>query len=117
MTTFTAPLDSDPQALYGYVVEKLAPLGLAFLHVIEGETGGTRTPEGKTAIVPISALAAESQAMIPKTDATASAAPAQPARPVAPTAIQRAGGALRTRAGTGPCAGSSATGDRRSVRR
>lgn len=47
MTTFTAPLDSDPQALYGYVVEQLAPLGLAFLHIIEGETGGTRTPEGK----------------------------------------------------------------------
>jgi len=47
MTTFTAPLDSDPQALYGYVVEQLAPLGLAFLHVIEGETGGPRTPEGK----------------------------------------------------------------------
>ncbi len=47
MTTFTAPLDSDPQALYGYVVEQLAPLGLAFLHVIEGETGGTRAPEGK----------------------------------------------------------------------
>lgn len=47
MTTFTAPLDSDPQTLYGYVVEKLAPLGLAYLHVIEGETGGTRTPEGK----------------------------------------------------------------------
>lgn len=48
MTTFTAPLDSDPQALYGYVVEQLAPFGLAYLHVIEGETGGTRTPEGKT---------------------------------------------------------------------
>lgn len=47
MTTFTAPLDSDPQALYGYVVEKLTPFGLAYLHVIEGETGGTRTPEGK----------------------------------------------------------------------
>lgn len=47
MTTFTAPLDSDPQALYGYVVEQLAPLGLAFLHIIEGETGGPRTPEGK----------------------------------------------------------------------
>lgn len=46
MTTFTAPLDSNPQALYGYVVEQLAPLGLAYLHVIEGETGGTRTPEG-----------------------------------------------------------------------
>ena len=46
MTTFggTTPLDSDPQALYGYVVDQLAPLGLAFLHVIEGETGGTRTP-------------------------------------------------------------------------
>ena len=47
MTTFTAPLDSDPQALYGYVVDQLAPFGLAYLHVIEGETGGTRTPEGK----------------------------------------------------------------------
>ena len=47
MTTFTAPLDSDPQALYGYVVEQLAPLGLAFLHIIEGETGGPRAPEGK----------------------------------------------------------------------
>lgn len=47
MTTFTAPLDSNPQATYGYVVEQLAPLGLAYLHVIEGETGGTRTPEGK----------------------------------------------------------------------
>jgi N-ethylmaleimide reductase len=47
MTTFTAPLDSDPQALYGYVVEQLAPFGLAYLHVIEGETGGTRAPEGK----------------------------------------------------------------------
>lgn len=47
MSTFTAPLDSDPQALYGYVVDQLAPLGLAYLHVIEGETGGARTPEGK----------------------------------------------------------------------
>ena len=49
MTTFggTTALDSDPQALYGYVVEQLAPLGLAFLHVVEGETGGTRTPEGR----------------------------------------------------------------------
>lgn len=47
LTTFTAPLDSNPQALYGYVVEQLAPFGLAYLHVIEGETGGTRTPEGQ----------------------------------------------------------------------
>ena len=48
LTTFTAPLDSNPQALYGYVVEQLAPFGLAYLHVIEGETGGTRTPEGQS---------------------------------------------------------------------
>ena len=47
MTTFTAPLDSNPQATYGYVVEQLTPLGLAYLHIIEGETGGTRTPDGK----------------------------------------------------------------------
>jgi len=39
-----APRDSDPQALYGYVVEQLAPLGLAYIHVIEGETGGVRHP-------------------------------------------------------------------------
>jgi N-ethylmaleimide reductase len=46
MTTFgnTAALDSQPQALYNHVVEQLAPLGLAYLHVIEGETGGRRQP-------------------------------------------------------------------------
>lgn len=45
MTTFSdTPLDSDPQALFNYVVEQLAPLKLAYLHVIEGETGGERTP-------------------------------------------------------------------------
>lgn len=44
MTTFggSTDLDSNPQALYGYVVEQLAPLGLAYLHVIEGETGSSR---------------------------------------------------------------------------
>ena len=48
MTTFgnTAPLDSNPQALYNYVVEQLAPLNLAYVHVIEGETGGEREPAG-----------------------------------------------------------------------
>ena len=35
--------DSDPQALFNYVVEDLRPLGLAYVHVIEGETGGSRT--------------------------------------------------------------------------
>ena len=44
MTTFggSTHLDSDPQALYGYVVAQLAPLGLAYLHMIEGETGSSR---------------------------------------------------------------------------
>lgn len=47
LTTFNdTPLDSAPQALYGYVVQQLAPLGLAYIHVIEGETGGAREPEG-----------------------------------------------------------------------
>jgi N-ethylmaleimide reductase len=49
LTTFAAPLDSNPQALYGYVVEQVAPLGLAYLHIIEGETGGPRQPEGAPA--------------------------------------------------------------------
>ena len=44
MTTFggSTELDSNPQALYSHVVEKLAPVGLAYLHVIEGETGSSR---------------------------------------------------------------------------
>ena len=34
--------DSDPQAMYELVVERLAPLKLAFIHVVEGATGGPR---------------------------------------------------------------------------
>jgi N-ethylmaleimide reductase len=34
--------DSDAQGLFNYVVEQLAPLKLAFIHVIEGATGGAR---------------------------------------------------------------------------
>ena len=46
MTTFSStPRDSDPQALYNYLVEQIAPLGLAYIHMIEGETGGARHPE------------------------------------------------------------------------
>ena len=37
-----AAQDSDAQALYGHVVQALAPLQLAFLHLIEGQTGGAR---------------------------------------------------------------------------
>jgi N-ethylmaleimide reductase len=34
--------DSDPQALFGHVMGQLAPLRLAFVHVVEGATGGAR---------------------------------------------------------------------------
>jgi len=34
--------DSDPQATYGLAVEKLAALKPAFIHVVEGATGGAR---------------------------------------------------------------------------
>jgi N-ethylmaleimide reductase len=46
MTTFNdTPRDSDPQALYGFLAEQLGPLKLAYLHIVEGETGGAREPE------------------------------------------------------------------------
>lgn len=46
MTTFNdTPRDSDPQALYGHLADRLGALGLAYVHVIEGETGGPREPE------------------------------------------------------------------------
>ena len=34
--------DSDAQGTYGHVVDCLAPLKLAFIHVVEGATGGAR---------------------------------------------------------------------------
>ncbi len=34
--------DDDPQPLFEYVLRQLAPLGLAYIHVIEGATGGPR---------------------------------------------------------------------------
>lgn len=34
--------DSDPQALYEHAVEQLAPLGMAFIEVVEGQTAGAR---------------------------------------------------------------------------
>ena len=34
--------DSDPQPLFEHVVARLSPLRLAYLHVVEGETGGAR---------------------------------------------------------------------------
>lgn len=35
-------VDADPQPLFDHVVRELAPLGLAYVHVIEGATGGPR---------------------------------------------------------------------------
>ena len=37
-----AQQDSDAQGLFNFVVEQLAPLELAFIHVVEGATGGAR---------------------------------------------------------------------------
>lgn len=45
LTPFGDIADSDPQALFNRAVERLATLDLAFIHVIEGETGGNREPQ------------------------------------------------------------------------
>ncbi len=37
-----AGADSDPQALHGHVVERLGAMGVAFVEVVEGATGGAR---------------------------------------------------------------------------
>ncbi len=37
-----AKQDSDAQGLFNHVLEQLAPLKLAFIHVVEGATGGAR---------------------------------------------------------------------------
>jgi len=39
--------DDDPQPLFDYVVRQLAPLNLAYIHVIEGATGGPRELEDR----------------------------------------------------------------------
>ena len=39
-------VDADPQPLFDYVAKHLAPLGLAYVHVIEGATGGPREVAG-----------------------------------------------------------------------
>ncbi|GAD21265.1 alkene reductase [Acidovorax sp. MR-S7] len=40
-------VDDDPQPLFDYLARQLAPLGLAYIHVIEGATGGPRDVEGR----------------------------------------------------------------------
>ena len=39
--------DPEPQPLFEHVVRALAPLGLAYVHVVEGATGGAREVEGR----------------------------------------------------------------------
>ena len=36
------PIDSDPMAVYGALADRLAPMGLMYLHLIEGATQGSR---------------------------------------------------------------------------
>lgn len=39
--------DSDPMATFSYVIGRLSDFGLAYLHMVEGETGGSRDlPQG-----------------------------------------------------------------------
>jgi len=45
LTAFGDVADSDPQALFNRAVERLAPLNLAYIHIIHGQTGGDREPE------------------------------------------------------------------------
>ena len=47
VTTANDIVDPDPQPLFEYVVRELAPLGLAYIHVIEGATGGPREIEDR----------------------------------------------------------------------
>ncbi|WP_440106098.1 alkene reductase [Acidovorax sp. BL-A-41-H1] len=40
-------VEADPQPLFEHVVRQLGPLGLSYVHVIEGATGGPREVEGR----------------------------------------------------------------------
>lgn len=40
-------VDADPQPLFDHLMRQLAPLGLAYVHVIEGATGGPREIDGR----------------------------------------------------------------------
>lgn len=45
--TGNTPLDSDVMGTYGYLIEKLNAYNLAYLHFVEGNTGGSRAvPDG-----------------------------------------------------------------------
>ncbi len=46
LTKFGDIGDSNPEPLYLSLVNQLNPFGLSYLHVIEGDTGGSRSPAG-----------------------------------------------------------------------
>ncbi len=46
LTKFADIGDSNPEPVYLSLIEKLNPFGLAYIHVIEGDTGGERNPPG-----------------------------------------------------------------------
>lgn len=46
LSTYGDIRDSDPEALYGYLVEQLDAFGLAYLHITEGELLATRDVPG-----------------------------------------------------------------------
>lgn len=46
LTPFNDSFDSNPQAVYGHLVEALNKRGIAFIHFIEGATGGPRDVPG-----------------------------------------------------------------------
>ncbi|MDT8363658.1 MAG: alkene reductase [Nitrosomonas sp.] len=45
LTSFGDIADSNPQILFNRMVARLSELGIAYVHVIEGETGGDRNPQ------------------------------------------------------------------------
>jgi N-ethylmaleimide reductase len=47
VTTSNDAHDSDPQALFNHLVQGLATLNLAYVHVVEGVTGGAREVPGQ----------------------------------------------------------------------
>ena len=46
LSPFNDISDSNPEPLFVHAVEQLSARGIAYLHVIEGETQGNRAPEG-----------------------------------------------------------------------
>ena len=46
LTPFNDLADSNPQAVFAYLVEELNKRGIAFIHLIEGSTGGPRDVPG-----------------------------------------------------------------------